>query len=448
MPMTRIALTSLGCARNLVDSEVMLGRLAREGVTICDDVDDVHVVIINTCGFIQEAVEESIDAILQFCGLKKDGRVKRVIVAGCLVQRYGEELVRELPEVDGFVGVHDLEKISRTVREVLAGKKVVELSGAPHVEERKVPRVVLTPRHFRYVKICEGCGHACTFCAIPAIKGKLRSRSLNSILAEVRRLIREGAKEIVLIGQDTGEFGHDRDDPHALPELLREICAIDGDFWVRLLYSCPTHFTDELLEAIFSDDKVCRYVDLPIQHIDPALLKAMGRQETSQDVRRLIRRIRQAIPDVSIRTSLIVGFPGEGEEEFRRLLDFVGETKFDRLGAFQFSAEEGTPAATMPGQVPEEVKQERFDRLMHLQQEVSAENNRKLLGTRQRIIVDEWSEHPDYRGVGRTEGDAPEVDGCVYIEGRTARPGEFVTVEFTGSLEYDMIARQLDEPSQ
>ncbi len=314
--MTKVALTSLGCARNLVDSEIMLDRLLRDGATVFDDIDDVDVVIINTCGFIQEAVEESVDAILQFCGLKKDGRLKKVIAVGCLVQRYGEELVCELPEVDGFVGVNDLRTINRVVKEVLAGKRVVELSGQPCLDDRNGRGVSLTPRHFRYVKICEGCNHACTFCAIPAIKGRLRSRSPDSILAEVRGLIEKGAKEIVLIGQDTAEFGHDRGQPDSLPKLLRSICATDGDFWVRLLYSCPTHFTGQLLETIAREDKICRYVDLPVQHIDPAILKAMGRRETPEDISRLIHKVRQMIPEVSIRTSLIVGFPGEGPSSF------------------------------------------------------------------------------------------------------------------------------------
>ncbi len=446
--MTKVALTSLGCARNLVDSEAMLGCLARDGVSICEDIDDADVVIINTCGFIQEATEESIHAILQFCGLKKDGRVRKVVVAGCLVQRYGQSLVRELPEVDGFVGVNDLANIHRVVREVLEGKRVVELSSQSQAVEEAPPRVSLTPGHFRYVKICEGCNHRCTFCAIPAIKGKLRSRSPDSILAEVRRLVREGAKEIVLIGQDTAEYGHDREERNALPKLLREICEIEGDFWVRLLYSCPTHFTEELLEVFASEEKVCRYVDLPVQHIDPEILRAMGRSETPEDVLRLIDRVRRSIAGVTIRTSLIVGFPGEGEEEFRRLLDFVRDTKFERLGAFEFSEEEGTVAAAMPHQVPDEVKQQRFDRLMRLQQEVSAENNRKLIGQRQRILIDDWSEQPEYRCIGRGEADAPEVDGCVYVEGEIAEPGQFVTAEFTGSLEYDMIAREVNEPAQ
>jgi len=446
--MTKVALTSLGCARNLVDSEMMLGRLAHDSMTVSDDADDADVVIINTCGFIREAAEESIDAILQFCDLKKEGRVKKVVVVGCLVQRYGEGLVRGLPEVDGFVGVNDIGKINRVVREVLADKRAIELSGQANADEGDVPRATLTPSHFRYVKICEGCNHNCTFCAIPAIKGSLRSRSPSSILSETRRLIREGAKEIVLIGQDTAEFGHDRGELDALPKLLRDICAIDGDFWVRLLYTCPTHFTDELLEVISAESKICRYVDLPVQHIDAKILEAMGRRETPEDILRLVHAVRHAVPEASIRTSVIVGFPGEGENEFRRLLDFVRDTRFERLGAFEFSPEEGTAAASMPGQVPEEVEHERFDRLMRLQQEISLENNRKLLGKKQRIIVDEWSEHPEYRCVGRSEGDAPEVDGCVYVEGRKARPGQFAVVEFTGYLEYDLIARELDEPSQ
>lgn len=445
--MTKVALTSLGCARNLVDSETMLGWLRRGGATICDDITGVDVAIINTCGFIREAVEESIDAILQICDLKKDGRLKKVVAVGCLVQRYGEQLVGELPEVDGFVGVNDLPKIGRVVEEVLAGKRIIELSGKPYICD-SASRVALTPTHFRYVKICEGCNHGCTFCAIPKIKGRLRSRSVRSVLSEVHNLIEERAKEIVLIGQDTAEFGLDRGEANELPRLLREICRIDGDFWVRLLYCCPTHFSDELIEAISTEEKICRYVDLPVQHIDAGILKAMGRQETPEDILRLISKIRRAIPEVSVRTSLIVGFPGEGEMEFQRLLDFVRDMKFERLGAFEFSPEEGTIASGMPGQAPEEVKHERFDRLMRLQQETSLENNRKLLGKRQRIIIDEWSEHKDYRCVGRTEGDAPEVDGCVYVRREKACPGEFATVEFTGCLEYDLIGSEVHEPSE
>ncbi len=445
--MTKVALTSLGCARNLVDSEIILGSLRRKNVTVCEDVNGVDAVIINTCGFIRESVEETIDAIVQFCDLKKSGRLKKVIAVGCLVQRYKEELVRELPEVDGFVGVNALPKIGSVLDEVLAGKKVVELSGKPHVQDH-ASRVALTPRHFRYVKICEGCNHGCTFCAIPGIKGKLRSRSMRSILSEARGLVREGAKEIVLIGQDTAEYGLDREELRALPELLRQICRIDGDFWVRLLYSCPTHFSDDLIEVVAAEKRICRYVDLPVQHIDAGILKAMGRRENPEDILLLISKLREAIRDVSMRTSVIVGFPGEGDKEFQRLLDFVKETKFERLGAFEFSPEEGTPAAAMPEQVPDEVKHERFDRLMRLQQEISAENNRKLVGKRERIIIDEWSEHADYRCVGRTQGDAPEVDGCVYVRGETSRPGEFATVEFTGCLEYDLIARQIDESTE
>jgi len=445
--MTKVALTSLGCARNLVDSEIILGSLKRGKAEICDDIVGADVVIVNTCGFIREAVEESIDALLQICELKKDGRLKKVIAAGCLVQRYAQQLVQELPEVDGFVGVNDLPKIGRVVKEVLAGRRVVELSGRPEILDSG-PRFALTPRHFRYVKICEGCNHGCTFCAIPGIKGKLRSRSAASVLTEVRNLIREGAKEIVLIGQDTGEYGLDRGERDALPRLLREICAVDGDFWVRLLYSCPTYFSDEVIEIISAERKMCRYVDLPVQHIEPGILKAMGRRETTDDILRLIAQIRRGMPEVTIRTSVIVGFPGEGEKEFQRLLDFVHETRFERLGAFEFSAEEGTQAAAMPNRVADEVKHERFDRLMRLQQEISLENNRKLIGRTQKIIVDELSEDENYRCIGRTEGDAPEVDGCVYVQGERGRPGEFAMVKFTGCLEYDLIGREIDEPSE
>lgn len=457
--MTKVALTSLGCARNLVDSEVMLGLLKREKMMVCEDANEADVIIVNTCGFIREAVEESIDAILQLCRLKENGRPKKVIAAGCLVERYKQSLVRELPEVDAFLGINRISEIGRVIRAVLSGKRPVRLKGQPYISGSE-PRFALTPKHFRYVKICEGCNHGCTFCAIPSIKGKLRSRSPDSILSEVASLIEEGAKEIVLIGQDTAEYGLDWNEPGSLPKLLRDICRIEGDFWVRLLYSCPTHFNDELTEVIAAEEKICRYVDLPVQHIDAGILKSMGRKERPEHIFRLIRRIREAVPEVTFRTSVIVGFPGEGESEFQRLLDFLKKIRFERLGAFEFSPEEGTRAADMPGQVPDEVKSERFDRLMRLQQEISLENNRRLLGRRARIIIDEWSEKGDcedggkdacgthYRCIGRTEGDAPEVDGCVYVKGDAANPGEFAEVEFTGRLEYDLIGNEVHEPSQ
>ena len=457
--MTKVALTSLGCARNLVDSEVMLGLLRRENMVVREDANEADVIIVNTCGFIREAVEESIDAILQLCQLKENGRPKKVIAVGCLVERYKDELARELPEVDAFLGVNRISEIGRVVRQVLSGRRPVRVKGRPYCYDA-APRFALTPWHFSYVKICEGCNHGCTFCAIPAIKGKLRSRPPNLILSEVATLLEEGAKEIVLIGQDTAEYGLDRNESGALAKLLRDLCRIEGDFWVRLLYSCPTHFSGELIDVIAAEQKICRYVDLPVQHIDAGILKAMGRKERPEDVFGLIRRIREAVPDVTFRTSVIVGFPGEGESEFQRLLDFLREIRFERLGAFEFSSEEGTRAATMPGQVPEEVKAERFDRLMRLQQEISVENNRRLLGRRERILIDEWSEKGDcedagedangtpYRCVGRTQGDAPEVDGCVYVKGDAAKPGEFAEVEFTGCLEYDMIGNEVHEPSQ
>lgn len=445
--MTKVALTSLGCARNLVDSEVMLGLLRGENMVVCDDATEADVIIVNTCGFIREAVEESIDAMLQLCRLKENGRPKKVIAVGCLVERYKDDLVRELPEVDAFLGVNRISEIGRVVRETLSDRRPVRLKGQPYVHGLE-SRFPLTPKHFRYVKICEGCNHGCTFCAIPAIKGTLRSRPPDVILNEVTRLVQEGAKEIVLIGQDTAEYGLDWNEPGSLPRLLRDICRIEGGFWVRLLYSCPTHFSDELIDVIAAEQKICRYVDLPVQHTDAGILKSMGRKESPEDIFRLIYRIRDAVPGVTFRTSVIVGFPGEGESEFQRLLDFVRVVRFERLGAFEFSPEEGTRAATMAGQVPEEVRSERFDRLMRLQQEISLENNRRLLGRRARIIIDEWSEQAEYRCVGRTQGDAPEVDGCVYVKGDAARPGEFAEVEFTGCLEYDMIGNEVDEPSQ
>ena len=450
--MTNIAITSLGCAKNLVDSELILGILKKKGTRIVDNLEDAEVIIINTCGFIKEAQEESIETVLQAVYLKSIGKVSKIIAAGCLTQIFGGELKDQMPQVDAWVGVNDFPSIGRILDEVMDDRDVFEISSDDYIYDDKVPRVLLTPPHFAYVKIAEGCDHLCSFCIIPKIKGKLRSRPEESIVREVRRLVDQGVREVILIGQDTTEYGKDLGRPRALAGLLRRLCAVEGDFWIRVLYTYPSHWTDELVEVYATEDKICSYVDIPIQHINNQLLKSMARGESREDIEGLIGKVRESIPGVFLRTSVIVGYPGETEEQFEELCDFLKKVKFERLGAFTFSAQKDSAAAEMPGQVPQEVMDERYEMIMKLQQEVSLENNSKLLGNELKCIVDGTSPPHVLTGpeedeggvdgiVGRTYGDAPEIDGLIYLEGAELKAGDFVVAEVVDFKEYDLVGR-------
>ena len=448
----KVGLVSLGCAKNLVDSEVMLGSLLRDGMQLTENAQEADVVIVNTCGFIDASKKESIDAILKANELRETGNCKALIMAGCLTQRYPKDLQKELPEVDAIVGLNEVPRIGQIVREILAknGHTAPQLfwSGpANYVPDYAAPRFRLTPKHHAYVKIAEGCNHPCTFCSIPRIRGKHRSRALDDVVAEIRGLVSNGAREINLISQDTTFYGKDldpqapgpRDGKSLLCELLREIQQIDGDFWVRLLYTHPYHWNDELIETIAACDKVCRYVDMPLQHINDEMLKQMRRETSGQYIRDLVGRIRQGIHGIALRTTFIVGFPGETEKQFEELLQFIAEAKFERLGMFQYSQEDHTPAGAMAGQLSVKEKKKRYQRAMALQQRVSREVQGAFVGQTIRALIEEET---DGGWVGRSHADAPEIDGSVQVTG-TAQIGEFARVRITGASEYDLTGETL-----
>ena len=446
----KVGLVSLGCAKNLVDSEVMLGSLARDGMELTDRAEDADVVIVNTCGFIEASKQESINAILKANELRQTGNCKALIMAGCLTQRYPKELHSELPEIDAIIGLNEVPRIGEIVREVLSRhSRGLYWSGpAKFVPDFSAPRFRLTPKHYAYVKIAECCNHPCTFCSIPRIRGRHRSRPVNDVFAEIKMLVADGCREINLISQDTTFYGKDLVVEAAVPGgggrgasgtdaattlcgLLRAIQQIPGDFWVRLLYTHPAHWSDELIETIAGCDKVCRYVDMPLQHINDAVLKAMRRETTGQYIRDLLGRIRAGISGIALRTTFIVGFPGETEAQFEELLEFIEETKFERLGVFTYSQEDHTPAGNMTGQLPSKVKKQRYRRVMALQQSVSREVQRAFVGQTLRVLVER-------EGQGRSHADAPEIDGTVKIRGR-ANVGEFASVRITDAAAYDLI---------
>jgi ribosomal protein S12 methylthiotransferase len=441
-------LVSLGCAKNLVDSEVMLGSLLRDGMELADDAQEADVVIVNTCGFIEGSKKESIDAILKANELRDTGNCQALIMAGCLTQRYPKDLQKELPEVDAIVGLNEVPRIGEIVREVLARTErarndALFWSGpAKYVSDYAAPRFRLTPKHYAYVKIAEGCNHPCTFCSIPRIRGKHRSRRMDDVVAEVRALVASGVKEINLISQDTTFYGKDldprapgpRDGKGQLCELLRALQRVEGDFWMRLLYTHPYHWTDELIETIGACDKVCRYVDIPLQHINDEILRRMRRETSGQYIRDLVAKIRRGIPGIALRTTFIVGFPGETEAQFRELLELIGEARFERLGIFQYSREDHTPAGAMAGQLSAKEKKKRYDRAMALQQKVLRQVQRDFIGKRLRVLIEK---RVNGGFVGRSHADAPEIDGRVRVTG-AARLGDFARALITGASEYDL----------
>ncbi len=408
----KIGLISLGCPRNVVDAESMLGALMKKGYRVVG-LDKADVAIVNTCGFIADAKKESIETILDLIELKKEGRLKKIIVAGCLAQRYREELRKELPEVDAFIGKPEL---SHTLE-----------------------RFAILPRHYAYLKICEGCAHNCSYCVIPKIKGRFASLDIDSVLKKLKLFDREGVSELNIIGQDISGYGLDLYARKRLPGLLKKIVKNSGNIhWIRLLYLYPDAILSDLLEVIKDSPQVCRYIDLPIQHINSRILKLMNRDTSRKEIAALIALIRKKLPEAAIRTSLIVGFPSESEKEFKKLLDFMREVEFERLGAFTYSAEEGTAAYNLSGQIPEKVKQERFNRVMSLQKEVSEKVNRKFLGKTLEVLIDQTQENGHY--LGRSQFDAPEVDGSVYVKSaQRLKTGDFVKVKIIDTLEYDLV---------
>ena len=452
----KIGMVSLGCAKNLVDAEIMLGGAAKDNFDLTRDPDEADVLVINTCGFIDQAKEESIDTILEMHQRRLTARpAQKIIVSGCLAQRYHEELKREIPEVDAFIGLDQIAEFPRIVREVLA-RPATEVANPLDLVTRKsryipdydTPRFQLTPRHTVYVKIAEGCNHPCSFCVIPQMRGRHRSRTIGSVVAEARQLVQQGVKELNLISQDTTYFGMDLWEQKAGPRqpvdssrgptlcrLLEELDQIEGDFWIRLLYTHPAHWSDELITTIARSRKVARYVDMPLQHIHEDMLQLMRRETSRQHIEDLIVKMREGIPGLAIRTTFITGFPGESDEQFDSLLEFIERVRFERLGVFKYSQEEGSRAAKMEGQIPGSVKNKRHARAMKLQQKIARELAEAQQGRTIKVLV----EQPQ---VARSEHDAPDVDCRVFLT--TPLPvGEFATATVTGAQVYDLVAKPL-----
>jgi ribosomal protein S12 methylthiotransferase len=434
----KVAIVTLGCEKNLVDSDMMAHLIDEKGYELVDDPAEATVVIVNTCGFIDAAKEESVNKILDMADLKESGKLKSLVVAGCLTQRYKEDILQEIPEVDGIVGTGDFMSITRIIEESLAGKKPVYVGNPVFTYEQVVKRKVKAGTYTAYLKIAEGCDNACTFCSIPLMRGAFRSRTMESILEEAKHLVSQGIVEICLIAQDSTNYGTDiYDGKHMLATLLTRLSEIDGLQWIRLHYAYPGFFTDELIEVFATNPKVCKYVDMPLQHSEDAILKRMRRPGRQRDIRELVGKIRAQIPDVALRTSLIVGFPGETEADFANLCDFVKEIKFDRLGVFTYSNEDDTPAQRLPDQIDEETKEKRANILMEIQREIAAERNSRFVGRVIPVLIERYEGRNDIY-VGRTQYDAPEIDGEVFVSGYKGELGKIVNIKITHSYEYDL----------
>ncbi len=431
-------MVSLGCPKNQVDAEQMLGVLAGSGFEITADQNSADVIVVNTCGFIDSAKEESIEAILEAAKMKKEGRCRALIIAGCLAQRYKDELLKELPEADAVIGTAEIGRISAICDSALSGNGRVTSVAAPAMVYG-LPRVRTTPPHYAYLKIAEGCSNRCSYCAIPIIRGNFMSRPSASILDEAQRLADEGVKELILLAQDSTNY---RDGDTDLPKLLKDIARISGLAWIRLMYAYPGRISDSLTAVLAEEEKICKYLDIPIQHIDDKILKAMNRRGSSDDVKRTIEGLRKRVPGIALRTSLIVGFPGETEAAFKRLLSFVKEAEFEHLGVFTYSPEEGTPAYDLTARVPQDVAEERLDRIMKAQAKISLKKNRALVGATRTVLVDGIEDNVLF---GRLSTQAPEIDGVVYLSETEAQPGEFVDVIVTDAMEYDLVGKSLAE---
>ncbi|MBW6508099.1 MAG: 30S ribosomal protein S12 methylthiotransferase RimO [Desulfuromonadales bacterium] len=440
-----VSLVSLGCPKNLVDAEVMLGHLPAERFNIVVEEDQADIIIVNTCAFINDAKEESVDTILEVAEHKHSGRCKLLIVAGCLPQRYQEQLQEQLPEVDLFIGTSEGARIVELIEQQLQLSTPSSTIGVPDfLYDHTTPRVNSSPAYSTYVKIAEGCSNRCSYCVIPQLRGDLRSRSIDSVVTEVRSLVANGVTEVNLIAQDITAFGHDRNDGATLPGLLRELVKIDGLVWLRLLYAYPEGISDELLDLIAGEDKICNYLDLPLQHIDDSILHQMNRRLGEERTRALLTRMRERIPELTLRTTFIVGFPGETREQFDKLLQFVSEGHFERVGVFRYSREEGTSAAELPDQVAAQTKTSRFKRLMKAQARVSFQKNRALIGQIEEVLVEGYSDETDLLLKGRSRRQAPDIDGHCLITAGQANIGDYVKLRITDSSDYDLIGEICD----
>lgn len=448
MPQLAVVIVSLGCNKNLVDSEVMAGILSKRGYRLVDAPEDADIAVINTCAFIESAKQESVNAILDVIDKAEADGPSVLIVTGCLSQRYASELLEELPQINAVVGAGEFAHIDQIIDRVLAGERVNAVDTPQYLYDHDTPRLLSTPGHYAYLKIAEGCDNRCSYCAIPQIRGRMRSRSMESVLAEARTLAESGCRELMLIAQDTTAYGIDRYRRQALAELVRSLCKVDGIEWIRMLYTYPTRITDDLLSVIADEPKVTRYLDIPIQHVSSRILSLMNRPGDRTSLSRTLERIRSRIEGVTLRTSLIVGFPGETNEEFNELMEFVAEQRIDRVGVFKYSQEEGTAAAALPDQVAEEVKEQRLAQIMELQQSISRQKMRDRVGGVERVIVDGESDESSLLMVARSEKEAPEVDGLIYIGNARPTPGDFVDVRITDASEYDLVGEVIGPSAQ
>jgi len=445
MPVKKVHIVSLGCPKNLVDSEVMAAALSASGYQIADRPEEAHVILINTCAFILPAKEESIEEILRMAAWKGDGKgpCTHLVVTGCLPQRYGRQLEEALPEVDLFLGIAEIPHIGRHLDSLFQpeGRRRHSIIGKPtFLMNAGHRRLISAPAHSAYLKIADGCSNRCSYCAIPDIRGRARSRTIDDVVQEAELLAAQGVRELILTAQDTTAYGLDRKGQSRLSDLLRTLTKVIGISWIRVLYTYPAHLTEELLQTLAEEEKICRYLDIPIQHSDDTLLKAMHRQGDSTLIRSVIKRAREIVPGIALRTSLITGFPGETPRRFQNLLSFVQEIRFDHLGAFTYSPEEGTEAAGFPSRISEKEKLRRRDILMEAQAGISGDINRTLIGTRQEVLIEGESDSAGYTHAGRCRRQAPEIDGVTHVQGGGLRTGELVACRITAADEYDLFA--------
>jgi len=442
----KVGMISLGCPKNQVDSEVMLGSLLQAGYALTPEQDEADILIVNTCGFIDAAKEESIDTLFEMGALKKKGRCRALIATGCLTQRYPGDLLDQIPEIDAVVGTGDFPKIASLCDALLSPNRVAErpqLTDSPtYLYQPETPRLRLGPRHWAYIKVAEGCNYRCSFCSIPSFRGDLQSRTQDSIVREAQALAEEGVVEINLIAQSLTSFGWDRREKGALPKLLKALARVDGLRWIRLFYTYPTDFTEGLIDLIAEEEKICNYIDLPLQHIDDAILKKMNRKGKRKQIEALIQKLRDRIPGVTLRSTFITGFPGETEAAYKTLSDFIKDTQFDRLGIFTYSQEDGTSAHVLGDPLPDALKQKRRRSLLEMQRKISRKKQRKMIGTLQTVLIDGLSKESDLLLEGRLEGQAPDVDGVVLINdtsGVEIEAGRFVSVRISAAHDYDLV---------
>ena len=445
----KFALISLGCSKNLVDSENFIGILVnKRGFEVTSELNEADMIIVNTCGFIGDAKKESIETILEVSELKETGNLKKIIVTGCLAQRYSEEILKELPEVDAVIGTEEIDKIAKVVDEILNDKKSVETSSMSFLANANTDRILTTASHTAYLKISEGCDRRCTYCIIPQLRGKLRSRTIEDILVEANNLVKSGVRELNLLAQETTEYGIDLYKEKSLAKLMKELVKIEDLKWLRTYYMYPDSVTDELIQVMKTEDKICKYFDIPIQHVSDSILQNMGRAKTGAHLKDILYRIRREIPNATFRTSVIVGFPGETQEDFKELRDFLEEFQFDYVGVFKYSREEDTKAYDMYNQVPEEIKEERWVELTNLQSKIAENKNRGMLGQTVEVMIDGVSTESEYLLEGRTKGQALEIDGKVLTNDGTAKPGEIVKVKLEQNFDYDFIGPIVENEKQ